>query len=95
MLPELNSKIPVPGVKAAKELRSKEEPWTFRVEDPKFSPPPPVTTLPLTVWVNPEPRLRVPALIVKVDVVKAFVETVVVPVPTWNSLKDVTEAFGT
>ena len=89
-----NFKVPVPGLKVDKADKSTVACLTSRTEDPKSKPPPVMGREELTIWIMPEPRLRVPAAIVKVGTVIAFVNIVVPPLPFCFKFKVVIPDLG-
>ena len=76
----VNSKVLDPGV-TLKEERLMLAPDTARLEVPKSSPPDPETLT--AVWLNPEPRCKVPLVRVRLPAAKALVKIVVPPAPFW------------
>ena len=65
-----NSRVPVPGVKLAKAERSTVAAFTFKVEEPKLSPPPVMARVVETESVRALPKFRVPAAMVREGVTK-------------------------
>lgn len=90
----LNSKVPVVFERVASPLRFTEAAATLNVEEEKSSPPPVMVKVVDTVYTRLVPRFSVPAVMVRVGVVKSYELTVVPPAPFWVRFNAVTEDLG-
>lgn len=91
----LKKRLPVAGVRELRAEKSAVVAATYKVELPKWIPPPVMVKVVVTEWLlSPEPRLSTPAAMVRCGVVKLLVLRVVPPDPFWVRFKAVTEALG-